>query len=94
MRKRTKFKHFMFMLLALAMLIYAIPSISFKSGNGWITLFSVVWVAFSFLVIAAHWHVILGVDEEKKKALERVRQHKLEQWQLKLSEESERSAGL
>ncbi|OAB43245.1 hypothetical protein [Paenibacillus glacialis] len=94
MRKRTKFKHFMFMLIALGMLIYAIPSISFNNGNGWVSLFSVVWVAFSLLVIAAHWHVILGVDEEKKKALERVRLLKLQQWQLTLSEESERSNGM
>lgn len=86
----------MFMLLALAMLIYAIPIISFDRGNGWISLFSVVWVSFAFLVIAAHWHVILGVDEEKKKALDRVRLLKLEQWQLKLklSDEVENSKSL
>lgn len=94
MRKRTKFKHFMYMLVALGMLLYAIPSISLNSGNGWVSLFSVVWVLFAFLVIAAHWHVILGVDDEKKKALDRVRQAKLQQWQLKWSEEAERSKSL
>lgn len=91
MRKRTKLKHSIYMLVALAMLLYAIPSISLSSGNGWVSLFSVVWMLFAFLVIAANWHMILGVDEEKKKALERVRQAKLQEWQSKFSEETERS---
>jgi hypothetical protein len=86
--------HLLYMLLALAMLVYALPMVSFNSENVWISLFGVVWVLFAFLVIAAHWHVILGVDEEKKKALERIRHAKFEQWQMKWSEEPERSKSL
>ncbi|WP_438349610.1 hypothetical protein ACP8HI_02725 [Paenibacillus sp. FA6] len=91
MKKRRKFMHFLYMLLALAMLLYALPLITFNSGDVWVSVFGVVWGLFAFLVIGAHWHVILGVDEEKKKALERIRQAKFQQWQLKWSQESERS---
>ncbi|MNO94656.1 hypothetical protein D3C76_862790 [compost metagenome] len=94
MKKRRKFTHFLYMLLALAMLIYAIPMISLNIENRWVSWFGVVWVLFAFLVIAAHWHVILGVEDEKKKALERTRQAKFQQWQLKRTEEMERSKSL
>ena len=94
MKKRRKFVHVLYMLLALAMLLYALPMITFSSGDIWISVFGVVWVLFAFLVIAAHWHVILGVDEEKKKALERIRQAKFQQWQMKWSQETERSESL
>ncbi|AOZ93857.1 hypothetical protein [Paenibacillus crassostreae] len=90
MKKRKKIMHVLYLLLALVMLLYALPMISLDSGNTWITIFGVCWVLFALLVIAAHLHVILGVDEEKKKALERIRQAKYQQWQSKWSEEMER----
>lgn len=91
MNKKGKFKNLLYMLLALGMLLYAIPNLSFSPGNGWVSVFGLVWVMFAFLVIGAHLHFILGVDEEKKKALDQVRAAKLAQWQLKWPEKSEKS---
>ncbi|MGF7046574.1 hypothetical protein J2T13_001072 [Paenibacillus sp. DS2015] len=91
MKKKGKFKNFLYMLLALGMLLYAIPNLSFSTGSGWIAAFGFVWVLFAFLVIGAHLHFILGVDEEKKKALDRIRAAKLAKWQLSWPEEPEKS---
>jgi len=86
MRKRNKFKHVVYLLLALAMLLYALPKLS-PAAPGVVFAFGAVWCAFAFLVIAAHLHFIIGVDEEKSKRLEAVRKAKLNEWQSKWKEE-------
>ncbi|MCL6602764.1 MAG: hypothetical protein K6T94_07810 [Paenibacillus sp.] len=91
MRKRNKFKHVAYLLLALAMLLYALPQLSPGTGSGFVFAFGIAWCAFAFLVIAAHLHFILGVDEEKAKRLEAVRKAKLNNWQAKWSEEGQAS---
>ncbi|WP_019912049.1 hypothetical protein [Paenibacillus sp. HW567] len=88
MKKRNKFKHVVYMLAALAMLLYALPQLSFQGGPSWALGFGVVWCIFAFLVIASHLHFIIGVDEEKQKRLEAVRKAKLEQWQGKWNEDA------
>jgi hypothetical protein len=80
MKKRNKFKHVIYLVLALAMLLYALPKLSLANGPSWVFGFGVVWSAFAFLVIAAHLHFIIGVDEEKQKRLEAVRKEKIAQW--------------
>ncbi|WP_334073939.1 hypothetical protein [Paenibacillus sp. A14] len=86
-KKKSKIKHVVYLILALAMLVYALPMISFKPGAGWVSIFGAVWAAFAFLVIGAHLHFILGVNEEKQRALDAVRRAKLREWQSKWSEE-------
>ena len=88
MRKKSKFKHSLYLLAALAMLLYALPKLSFQNGPGWVLGFGVVWCVFAFLVIASDLHSIIDVDEEKQKRLEAVRKVKLEQWQGKWNEET------
>ncbi|MDQ0191810.1 hypothetical protein [Paenibacillus wynnii] len=87
MKKRNKFKHFVYLLLALAMLLYALPKLSLGVESGFVFGFGIAWCSFAFLVIAAHLHFILGVDEEKTKRLEAVRKAKLDRWQGKWKEE-------
>lgn len=87
MRRRNKFKHVLYMVFALAMLLYALPRLS-PDGPAPVFWFGAVWSAFAFLVIAAHLHFIIGVDEEKSKRLEAVRKAKLEMWQDKWNEEA------
>ncbi|MCM3783220.1 hypothetical protein M3231_09565 [Neobacillus mesonae] len=81
-----KWKHVLYMLIAGVMLVYALPKLTFE---GWSAGFSIAWLAFTLLVIGANLHFILGVDEEKKQALERVRKAKLRQWELKWTEDTE-----
>jgi len=87
MKKRNKFKHVVYLLLALAMLLYALPTLSLGKDSGVVFAFGIAWCSFAFLVIAAHLHFILGVDEEKAKRLEAVRKAKLNNWQDKWKDE-------
>lgn len=86
-----KAKHVIYLLIALSMLVIALPRISFAGGMDWVNIFGIVWVLFSLLIVGAHLHFILGVDEEKKRALEAVRRAKLRQWEMKLLDKQERS---
>ncbi|MDP5274402.1 hypothetical protein [Chengkuizengella axinellae] len=61
--------------LAIGLLIFAIPRL--EVGQGWTTptIFAVVWIGMVLLIIAAHLHEVLGVDEETKKEMRRVKQY-------------------
>ncbi|NBI28271.1 hypothetical protein [Chengkuizengella marina] len=61
--------------LAVGLLIFAIPRL--EVGQGWTlpTIFAVVWIGMVLLIIAAHLHEVLGVDEETKKEMRRVKQY-------------------
>ncbi|MGD0029963.1 hypothetical protein SLT67_01295 [Paenibacillus illinoisensis] len=91
MKRLKKTKHVIYLLIALSMLVIALPRISFAGGMDWVNIFGIVWVLFSLLIIGAHLHFILGVDEEKKRALEAVRRAKLRQWEMKLVDKQEQS---
>nr|WP_033404153.1 hypothetical protein [Paenibacillus fonticola] len=86
-KKRNKWKHAAYFILALSMLVYALPFISVHPGAGWLSLFGIVWAAFAFLVVGAHLHFLLGVSEEKQRGLEAVRRAKLREWQAKWQRE-------
>ncbi|MNP51804.1 hypothetical protein D3C76_1461520 [compost metagenome] len=90
-KRLKKAKHVIYLLIALSMLVIALPRISFAGGMDWVNIFGIVWVLFSLLIVGAHLHFILGVDEEKKRALEDVRRAKLRQWEMKLLDKQERS---
>lgn len=93
-KKKSKLKHVVYLVLALAMLVYALPMISFEPGAGFVSLFGAVWAAFAFLVIGAHLHFILGVNEEKQRALDAVRRAKLREWQNKWSEDGKQGQSM
>lgn len=69
-------KHIVYLGLALGMLIYAIPRLEVGQGLTMPTIFSIVWIAMVLVVIAAQLHFILGVDEEARKELARIRRAK------------------
>lgn len=82
-KKKSKWKHAVYLILALAMLVYAIPLIKFQPGGDFVSWFGMVWAAFALLIIGAHLHFLLGVNEEKQRALDAVRRAKLNEWQSK-----------
>lgn len=86
MKKRSKVKHVLYLLLALAMLLYALPRLSFQEGLTPVSAFGTAWTVFALLIIGAHLHFILGVNEEKAKQLEAVRRAKLSRWESALKE--------
>ena len=70
-----EWKNVIYMSGALGMLIYAVPRLTIGEGVTLPTVFSIVWIAFALLIVASHLHRILGVDEETKRELARIRQH-------------------
>ena len=89
-----KMKHVLYMLIALGMLLYALPNISFRPDDSWVSLFGIIWSVFAFLIIGAHLHFLLGVDTENKKQLEWIRRAKLREWQMKWSKERKETSEL
>jgi hypothetical protein len=73
-------KNIMYMGLALGMLFYAVPRLDIHAGWTLPAIFGIVWVLFALVIVAAHLHEILGVDEETKRDLAKVKQMK--KWQL------------
>lgn len=68
-----RIKPMVFVSLTAGLLIYAVPRLETGQGWSWPTVFAVTWIGFSLLVIAAHLHLWLGVDEAETKRLERIR---------------------
>lgn len=66
--------------LALGMLVYAVPRIDIGGGMTAETVFGVVWMAFALMIVASHLHELLGVDEETKRELAKVR--RMKRWQM------------
>lgn len=73
-------KNIICMSFALGMLIYAVPQLHIGGGLTLPTMFGIVWICFALLVVAAHLHEILGVDEEERRELNRVKY--MRKWQL------------
>ncbi|KIL42379.1 hypothetical protein SD70_00050 [Gordoniibacillus kamchatkensis] len=73
-------KNVIYMSVALGMLFYAVPRLDLGQGLTAPAIFGVVWICFALLVVAAHLHAILGVDEETREELGRI--GRMKKWQL------------
>ena len=73
-------KNVIYMSAALGMLIYSVPQLDMGQGVTLPTVFAVIWVCLALLVVAAHLHEILGVDEEQRQELIRIK--RMKKWQL------------
>jgi preprotein translocase subunit SecF len=62
--------------LAVGMLIYAVPRLEIGQGFTAPTIFGIVWLCMSLIIIAAHLHHILKVDEETARELANVKKFK------------------
>lgn len=73
-------KNILFIGLTLGMLIYAVPKLN--AGLDWSleSVFGLGWIAFALLVVAAHLHQLLGVEEETKRELLKVK--RMKRWKL------------
>ncbi|CAH1200291.1 hypothetical protein AB4114_18615 [Paenibacillus sp. 2RAB27] len=74
------FKNVVYMSLAVGMLFYSIPQLNFREVGSLPMIFSVIWLVMALLIIAAHLHQILGVDEEKRK--QQLRINRMKKWQM------------
>jgi hypothetical protein len=73
-------KSVMYMGLALGMLFYAVPRLDIRSGLTLPTVFGVVWIVFALMIVAAHLHELIGVDEQKKREITKVK--RMKSWRL------------
>ncbi|MFC4767793.1 hypothetical protein [Effusibacillus consociatus] len=72
MKQKQALRSFVYMGLGLAVLFYAIPQlpeVSWSAGG----VFSVVWLLFGVLIIAANLYYLIGVDKERKRRLQHQR---------------------
>lgn len=72
----NKTKNVVYLCIAVAMLIFAVPHLTVGLGVTMPTVFSVVWIGFALLSIAANLHFILSVDEETRNELRRIKRAK------------------
>lgn len=75
-----KWKNLIFIVLAFIMLLIAIPQFAAEKSSTQAIVFSVIWVFFALLVIAAHLHQLLGVDPSEQRRLEAIK--KMRKWRM------------
>ncbi|WP_068773520.1 hypothetical protein [Paenibacillus sp. FJAT-26967] len=85
-------KNVIYMSLALGMLLYSVPQLNIGEGFTLPTVAGVVWICFALLVIAAHLHELLGVDEETRQDLVRVK--RMKRWQNEQKIQGKKQLGL
>ena len=71
-----KTKNLLYLSLTGGMIIYAIPKLEMGQGLTLPTVFSIMWILMALLIFAAHFHQFIGVDEETKKELVRIKRYK------------------
>lgn len=59
-------KHVILMSLALGMLFYSLPQLDIQFEFSLPTIFAIAWICMALLVVAAHLHEILGVDNDAR----------------------------
>jgi hypothetical protein len=74
------FKHVILMSITLGMLFYSLPQLDIHAVMTAPTVFAIVWIGMALLIVAAHLHQILGVDEEQKQELKRIK--RMKKWQV------------
>ncbi len=89
-RMKLRPRTILYLILAVGMLLYAIPRL--HVGNGWTeeTIFAASWIAISLLIIAAHLYDWIGVDEKTQKELDAVKRYKYWRLQQKMTNRLER----
>jgi hypothetical protein len=69
-------RHVLYLLLALAMLVYALPRLELGDPLSVSSVFGYIWVALALLVVTANVNELLLMDEEKRKELARIKRAK------------------
>lgn len=73
-------KNIVYLSLSLGMLIYAVPRLEMGQGLTLPTIFAVVWLGMALLIVAAHLHAMLGVDDETRRELKNIQAYR--RWRM------------
>lgn len=88
-----RLKPIIYLSIALGLLLYAVPQLEIGSGLTAANIFAIVWLGIVLLIIAAHLHTWLGVDEETKQEMQRVKQYKRYRTQAWIESKARRVMG-
>lgn len=83
---KDKRRHVLYLLAALAMLVYGLPRLELGAPWTGTSIFAVVWIGLALLVVAAHLGAILFIDEAKSQELRRIKQAKRRAWERRLQQ--------
>lgn len=81
-------RNIIYLSMAIGLIIYAVPQLEMGQGLTLPTIFSIAWIGIILLIVAAHLHQLIGVDEEAKQELARIKafkRWKVEQFLLRKS---------
>ncbi|OMF35908.1 hypothetical protein BK133_09440 [Paenibacillus sp. FSL H8-0548] len=78
-----KIRQVLYLLIALAMLVYALPRLELDAPWSLMSVFGLVWMVFALVIIAAHVNALL-MSDEKRKELARIKKAKARLWERKL----------
>ncbi len=62
-----------YMAVALGMVIVAVTQVELNPNETMATVFTLVWLSFALLIISSLLHEIIGVDEETRRDLVKIR---------------------
>lgn len=91
--KLRKKRTIVYLGIALIMLGYAVPRLPI--GGGWTpeSIFSVAWVGMALLIIAAHLHAWIGVNDKVEQDIQAIKRYKYWRLHQQWAGQSERDRG-
>ncbi|WP_419872121.1 hypothetical protein [Candidatus Pristimantibacillus sp. PTI5] len=85
-----KARHVLYLLIALAMLVYALPRLELSAPWSLMSVFGLVWLLFASLIVIANVNALV-MSEEKRKELARIKRAKAQLWEQKLLQKANSS---
>ncbi|WP_138752471.1 hypothetical protein [Paenibacillus sinopodophylli] len=85
-----KVRHVLYLIVALAMLVYAFPRLELTAPWSLMSVFGLVWLVFASLIVIANVNALL-MGEEKRKELARIKKAKALLWEQKLLQKASAS---
>ncbi|WP_127531146.1 hypothetical protein [Paenibacillus kobensis] len=81
-----KFRHVLYLAVALAMVLYALPRIEFEQSWTFVTVFGVVWLALALVIISAQLYMLFGVNEAARRQLAQIKRERRASWERRLQQ--------
>jgi len=86
-----KGRHVLYLLIALAMLVYAVPRLELSAPWSLMSVFGLVWILFALIIVTAHVNALV-MNDEKRRELARLKKAKALLWEQKLLQKTSRRA--
>jgi hypothetical protein len=79
-------RNVIYLAVAIAMVLYALPRIEF--GQSWTlsTVFGIVWLGFALIVISAQLYLLFGVKEATRQRLAQIKRERAAIWERRMQQ--------